>query len=98
MSTDTIHQIAQNDTPAAVEVPNSLAGLLVWAAGRFGGGAVIGLLCLVGLNTVYQDMKETNRVLLTVVQENVKVNVQTVGALEAMRADIRDAHQRASRQ
>src|SRR5574343_216424 len=37
MSTETLHQIAQSDTPSTVAVPNTWSGLAVWAAGRFGG-------------------------------------------------------------
>lgn len=45
MSTDTLHQIAQNDTPAAVHVPKDLNGLIVWAIGRFGGGILLAAAC-----------------------------------------------------
>jgi hypothetical protein len=95
MSTNDLHEIAQSDTPADVEVPKTLNGLIIWAVGRFGSGAVIGILCVIGLKTVYEDSKATNKQLLTVMEENVRVNQQTVSTLEALKMEIHDAHNRA---
>lgn len=32
--TDRLHRIAENDTPAAVDVPETIQGLMLWAIGR----------------------------------------------------------------
>jgi hypothetical protein len=96
MSEDsTIHQLAQNDTPASVNVPPTINGVIVWAVGRFGGGAVIGVLCLYGLTNVYADLKASNAALLKAFERNVQVNTETKAALDALKGEIHDAHLRA---
>ena len=65
MGTDILHTIAQNDTPAAVEVPKSLNGLIVWAVGRFGGGILLAGACFWMLTRVYEDhAKQTDRMMM----------------------------------
>jgi len=95
MSAEVLHNIATNDTPSSVTVPKDMNGLMLWAVGRFGGGAVIGILCLIGIKTTYQDLQDTNRQLMAVLQENAKTNAQFVQALESIKGEIHDAHNRA---
>lgn len=57
MSQDQIHEVASKDTPTAVEVPNTLAGLITWAVGRFGGTAVIAIAAAWAVVRVYTDMQ-----------------------------------------
>lgn len=78
-------------------MPNSLVGLVVWAVGRFGGGALIGAILLVGINKLYEDNRATNQALISVLQDNARTSTQTVVALDAIRVEFREAHQRALR-
>lgn len=57
MSQDEIHSLAQKDTPQAVEVPKSTAGLVMWAIGRFGSGAVIAIAAGYAAVRIYTDMQ-----------------------------------------
>lgn len=79
----TLHQIAENDTPAGVEVPSSLTGLVMWLIGRFGGGVVIALAALYGLNQVYADLREEMRA-------NREVQMQTIRTLTELTGAVKD--------
>jgi Holliday junction resolvasome RuvABC endonuclease subunit len=57
MSQDDIHEIASKDTPEKVAVPNTLAGLVTWAVGRFGGTAVIAIAAAWAVVRIYTDMQ-----------------------------------------
>lgn len=57
MSQDEIHAVATKDTPEKVEVPNTLAGLVTWAVGRFGGTAVIAIAAAWAVVRIYTDMQ-----------------------------------------
>lgn len=57
MSQDQIHDIASKDTPEKVEVPNTFAGLMMWAVGRFGGTAVIAIAAAWAVVRIYTDMQ-----------------------------------------
>lgn len=68
MSIDPIHAAAQSQTPAEIDVPKSWAGLLVWAVGKWGAGAVF----LILLFPVYSDLKESNARFVEMSRANVE--------------------------
>lgn len=80
MSRDELHQRANESTPASVVVPNTWAGLIVWAVGKWGVGAIFGLM----LVWVYQDLQNANKAMVEVVRANTK-------AMEGMAQGINDA-------
>lgn len=69
MSADDLHQIASDSTPQNVEIPKSYAGLMVWALGKWGAGAVFLFLLI----PVYQDLKSSNQRLADISVANVEV-------------------------
>lgn len=69
MTADNLHQMAASTTPESVEIPKSYTGLIVWAAGKWG----IGVVFLVMLVPVYQDLKASNQRLADISQANVQV-------------------------
>ena len=69
MSKDTVHSLAEADTPAIVNVPNTWSGLLIWAVGRFGSGILIAALCVAGIIRVYGDLRDQNQALIVLIKE-----------------------------
>ena len=69
MSADDLHEVAQSSTPASVEVPNTYFGLVVWAIGKWGAGALFAAFLI----PVYQDLKASNQRLADISQANVQV-------------------------
>lgn len=88
--TDTLHQIAQNDTPAAVQVPPTLNGLIVWAVGRFGGGILLAAACAWALSKVYDDhAKQTDR-MMTLLEARAAADSQLATAMLSVKMSIED--------
>lgn len=56
MSKEELHNAAQLDTPAAVQVPQNWCGIIVWAVGKWGVGGIF----LAMLVPVYMDLKQSN--------------------------------------
>lgn len=99
--TDMLHSAAQNDTPQEVDVPKSPYGLIIWAVGKFGGGALMAAAAIYGLNVVYTDLKTTHEKLLTVIEKRAEVDVQMnrtladlAVALKGLYDDAKEAHKR----
>lgn len=88
MSTDTLHTIAENDTPQAVHVPKDLNGLIVWAIGRFGGGILLAAACAWALSKVYEDhAKQTDR-MMTLLEQRSKSDSELATAILGLRTAI----------
>jgi hypothetical protein len=102
--TDRLHAIAQCDTPAAVDVPNNMNGLVMWMVGRFGGGILLAIACGWALGRVYDDhAKQTGR-LMEILEQRAKVDSEMTSALMQLRIAIdevakesREAHRELSR-
>lgn len=104
--TDTLTKIANSDTPAVVEVPSTWAGLIVWAAGRFGVGVIFAVVFGYATREVYYDGKERQDQLMNyVIERNVSDSKRAVAdselakslvllsdAVEAMCAEAKRAH------
>ena len=69
MSRDELHKHASSTTPAVVNVPNTWAGLIVWAVGKWG----VGTIFMIMLGWVYLDLQEANRAMVEVVRANAVV-------------------------
>ncbi len=69
--TDKLRRIANSDTPATVEV-NSLTGLAVWAAGRFGVSIIFAAVFGYATREVYRDgTQRQDQLMQYVVERNV---------------------------
>ena len=90
MSTDTLHAIANNDTPQTVNVPRDINGLIVWAIGRFGGGILIAAACAFALSKVYEDHAKQTERLLTLLELRAKADSELSSAITALRGAIED--------
>lgn len=84
MSTDTLHQIAQNDTPAAVHVPPTTNGLIVWAIGRFGGIVVATFLASAAAWTLYGDHKAQNERMFQILERKLESDIRLADAISKM--------------
>ena len=88
MSKDTVHSLAQADTPAIVDVPNTWSGLLIWAVGRFGSGILIAALCVAGIVKVYGDLKEQNQALITLIKEQTAASSGLQSTLSELKTSL----------
>lgn len=81
--TDVLHQIAQNDTPSKIEVPQTMAGLLIWATGRFGVGIIFAVVFGYAVREVYNDGKGRQEQLMQyVIERNVSDSKRAVADSE----------------
>jgi hypothetical protein len=85
-----IHSFAQEDTPAKVQVPQSWAGIIMWAIGRFGGGIVIAAVCAYMLDRVYADYQRQNIAVLLALTQQTEVNAKNVVVMEELRKTIQE--------
>ncbi len=69
-----LHQVAQSDTPSTVDVPNTTTGLVLWLVGRFGGGVLIAVVAVYGLNQVYADLRDE-------IRQNRSVQIETITSI-----------------
>ena len=85
MSIDPLHQIANDDTPSAVNVPRTISGLIIWAVGRFGSGIVMALACAWALSKVYEDhAKQTDR-MMTILEMQGKRDSEIASAMNGVK-------------
>jgi Na+-transporting methylmalonyl-CoA/oxaloacetate decarboxylase gamma subunit len=92
MSKEELHTIAESSTPANVTIPQTWPGLIVWAIARFG----IGVVFLVLLIWVYQDLQLANRAMVDVVRANttaiealVRKTDETSKSVERLESEVR---------
>lgn len=55
-----LNEIARNDTPQVVQVPDTWSGLIVWAIGRFGGIVVATFIACYAAAVLYKDNTTRN--------------------------------------
>lgn len=105
MSQDEIHDVAKRDTPEGIQVPNTFAGLVTWAVGRFGGSAIIAGGAAYALIKIYTDMqvqsvqmvgdqKAVNAVVVEMVRETTKATSASAEAISEL-SDAVEANTRA---
>jgi Na+-transporting methylmalonyl-CoA/oxaloacetate decarboxylase gamma subunit len=92
MSKEELHSIAERTTPAEVTIPQSWPGLITWMIGRFG----IGVVFLLLLIWVYQDLQLANRAMVDVVRANtsaiealVRKTDETSKTVERLETEVR---------
>ena len=85
-----LHQVAQDDTPSIVDVPNGWSGLLLWVAGRFGGAAIIAIACGWALTHLYEDQKKIIERLTTILETRATVDAQTSSSNLQLKMAIED--------
>lgn len=61
-----------------------MKSLLLWIAGRWGGGAVFGVIACVGLSVVYNDMRADRNEDLEYRAAETAINVATAAILQRM--------------
>lgn len=86
--TDTLKEIADQDTPAAVNVPATPSGLAIWAMGRWGISIVVLYAAWIMLNRVYEDSKEMNVQLIETIKSGAKRDTELVLTLAGLRDSI----------
>lgn len=93
------HSVAERDTPETVKVPESLAGLAVWAVGRFG----IGVVFLGMVYFQYRDQSALVDRMMKALENRAVVDAQVARAMTDINAilvtltqEVRSAHDRAA--
>lgn len=86
MSREELHQTAQADTPAHVEIPATTNGLILWLLGRFGVAVVFALSTFY----VYQDMRADRAELFNAYQRNIEVISGFKSVLENQTREIQE--------
>ena len=94
MSQDELHAIATRDTPAAIEVPNTWQGLIVWALARFGVGIAVAGVFGWGIVHVYTDMRSDREQLLEAYRDAIQVMQSVATKLDAQTDAIEDLSRR----
>jgi len=84
MSRDELHQTAQADTPAHVEIPATTNGLILWLLGRFG----VAVVFAASTFYVYRDMRADRLELFNAYQRNIEVISQFKSVLEMQTHEI----------
>ncbi len=77
-------------------VPTDTRAMLLYIAGRWGAGAVFGLIALYGLSVVYQDMRkdrESDRIYRA---QETEINVRTADILQRMETRLESIERRIS--
>lgn len=83
MSKDELHAHAQQSTPDFVQIPNSWAGLMFWAVGKWGVGAIfMGMVWF-----LYTDLKAAN-------ERFAKLTEANVAAITALAQRIDSGHEK----
>ncbi len=84
--------------PADPEMPASgdTKSLLLWIAGRWGGGAVFGVIAMVGLGIVYQDMRADRDRELADRARETEINATTAEILKRMETRLEAIERRLS--
>ena len=94
-----IQAVAQADTPSKIDVPNTTAGLVTWAVGRFGGSAIIAAGLGWALVRIYTDMqvqnerifgeqKATNVQVMEIARQSTQVASEAASAIRELRTSI----------
>lgn len=73
------------ETISSANPPSSdLKSLLLWIAGRWGGGAIFGAIACVGMGVLYQDMRADREHDLAYRKQETEINVATAAILQRM--------------
>lgn len=89
MSKEELADIANQDTPEAVKVPSTWAGLLAWGAIRYGLGIVMAAVFGAATKQVYNDLQRNQERLLTAYIEATLASNRNAEAIENMTDEMR---------
>lgn len=84
MSRDELHDAAQADTPAHVDIPATTNGLILWLLGRFG----VAVVFAASTFYVYRDMRADRLELFNAYQKNMEVIIGFKSVLENQTREI----------
>lgn len=94
-----IHDVARRDTPEQVEVPETWAGLAIWALGRFGGVLLLAGAASYASVRVYDDLGRQQERMMLMIEKRSETDVQMTqvllglkAALDELARDARTAH------
>jgi hypothetical protein len=90
MSRSELHDLAQATTPPDVSVPNTLPGLAIWAAGKFGIGIILAAVFGWAVVHVYLDLQKLNDRVLTAFEMSASAAAQTASAIRELTKAIDD--------
>jgi len=76
--------------PPAPPAGADMKTLLIWVAARWGGGAVFGIIAIVGLGVVYNDMRADRDADLAYRAQETEINVTTAEILKRMEVRLAD--------
>lgn len=85
MSIDTLHVVANSDTPAAVEVPKTMSALAVWAVGRFGGIIVATLFAAYAAHTLWMAHTVQTERMFVFQERRVDADLRLAEAISSIR-------------
>lgn len=86
MSRDELHDAAQADTPAYVDIPATTNGLILWLLGRFG----VAVVFAASTFYVYQDMRSDRAELFNAYRENIRVIGEFKAVLQTQTDEIKE--------
>ncbi len=90
MSQDELHRIANDTTPDGIQVPNTLAGFIVWGIAKFGTGVAVAAVFGWGIVHVYADMRADRAQLLEAYRDAIHTMESVATKLEAQTDAIED--------
>jgi len=90
MSSDTLHKLAEQDTPSSVEVPKDWRALIVWAVGRFGLGIVVAGIFWHAWREERTESNLRNQHLMTILENRAAVDTQLSLTLARLQQTIED--------
>jgi len=88
MSREELHNIASHDAPNSISVPNTLAGLVVWAAARWGVAIIFSCVLVIGIKRVYEDLILLNERVLSVIEAQTENSGRNAAALIGLSGEI----------
>ena len=85
-----LRKLAQDDTPSAVNVPNSWLGIAIWVTGRFGGSALVAIGLSYGIIHIYADVRSQTERVITVLEKQAEVTANSNTAMFQLRQSMED--------
>jgi 2-methylisocitrate lyase-like PEP mutase family enzyme len=88
MPPKSLHKLAQDDTPAIVQVPNTWVGIAAWVAGRFGGSALVAVGLAFAITHIYQDVKDLTAKMLVVLEKHAELYAKNASSMELLKQSL----------
>jgi len=81
MPADTLHRVAEFDTPAGINVPQTAFGLVIWMLGRWGGIAIATMFLAYAWQDSNEAHKRQTERLIFILESKAKTDTELSGAL-----------------